>query len=176
MNLPKQYSWITQEPGTKMVQEFVKIYGITEVPGVGDNPIILQWAKEVGLQDVYKHDATAWCGLEMAVIAKRAGKELPPDPLWALNWALFGKKVTGGAMYGDVLVFKRKGGGHVALCLGEDDECYHCGGGNQSDISNIVRKPKARVYAVRRPIYTVQPACVRKINLSPGGAIDSKES
>lgn len=175
MNLPKEYAWILKEPGTKMVQEFVKIYGTTEVPGEGDNPIILEWAKEVGLSGKYKHDATAWCGLEMAVIAKRAGKELPPDPLWALNWALFGHKVSDGAKFGDVLVFKRDGGGHVALYIGEDDECYHCAGGNQSDASNIIRKPKNRIYAIRRPHYTNQPACVRKIILSPNGVIDNKE-
>jgi uncharacterized protein (TIGR02594 family) len=176
MKIPIQYRWILDEPGTKMVQEFIKIYGTTEVPGAGDNPVILEWAKECGLQDVYKHDATAWCALTMAVIARRAGKELPPDPLWALNWALFGNKVTDGAMFGDVLVFKRNGGGHVGLYLGEDSECYHVGGGNQADTTSIVRKPKDRIYAIRRPDYTVQPACVRKIILSADGAIDDRES
>lgn len=175
MNLPKQYTWLLDEPGPKMIQEFIKIYGITEVPGIGDNPIILEWAKETGLDHVYQHDATAWCGLTMAVLAKRAGKELPPGPLWALNWALFGHKVSDGAMLGDVLVFKRDGGGHVALYICEDDECYHVGGGNQSDTTSIIRKPKDRVYAIRRPAYKVQPANVRKIMLSDEGAIDNKE-
>lgn len=176
MALPNQYSWLLQEPGTKMVQEFIKIYGVTEVPGPNDNPIIMEWARETGLQDVYQHDAVAWCGLTMAVIAKRANKELPHDPLWALNWSLFGRKVDDGAMFGDVLVFKRAGGGHVGLYLGEDHECYHVGGGNQSDTTNIVRKPKRRIYAIRRPIYSIQPACVRQILLSPEGVIDSQES
>lgn len=175
MNLPSQYVWLTREPGPKMLLEFLRIFGVTEVPGSGDSPIIMEWVKEVGLDKVYKHDATAWCGLAMAVIAKRAGKELPPDPLWALNWALFGNKVTDGAKLGDVLVFKRAGGGHVALYVGEDDECYHCGGGNQSDTANIIRKPKDRVYAIRRPDYTNQPANVRKVILEPGGGVDNKE-
>lgn len=175
MKLPKQYEWLRMEPGPKMLLEFLRIFGTTEVPGTGDNPIILQWAKEVGLDSVYKHDAVAWCGLTMAVVAKRAGKDLPPNPLWALNWSLFGEKVSDGAKLGDVLVFKRTGGGHVALYIGEDDECYHCGGGNQSDTTSIIRKPKDRVYAIRRPIYTNQPANVRKVILSPNGAIDNKE-
>lgn len=175
MNLPKQYSWLLLELGPKMMEEFLKIYGITEEPGAADNPLILEWAKETGLGRDYKHDAVAWCGLTMAIIAKRAGKELPPNPLWALNWALFGNKVTDGAKLGDVLVFKRAGGGHVALYIGEDDECYHCGGGNQSDTTSIIRKPKNRVYAIRRPVYKDQPSNVRKIILSPEGVIDNKE-
>ena len=34
----------------------------------------------------------------------------------------------------------RQGGGHVALYIGEDNECYHCAGGNQSDKSNYDSK------------------------------------
>lgn len=177
MKLPNEYRWLLKEPGPKMLLEFLALYGIHEVPGPGDNPIILQWAKETGLYKPYKHDATAWCGLAMAVVAKRAVKELPPaNPLWALNWAQFGNKVADGAKLGDVLVFKREGGGHVALYIGEDEECYHCLGGNQSDMVNIVRKPIDRIYAIRRPSYINQPANVRKILLSPHGAIDNLES
>ena len=175
MILPKKYEWLYDEPGTKMIKEFIKIYGVTEVPGAGDNPIILQWASETGLDKDYKHDATAWCGLTMAVVAKRAGKTFPDGPLWALNWAHFGKKVSDGPKYGDILVFKRKGGGHVGLYIAEDEECYHVGGGNQSDTTNIIRKEKSRLYAVRRPIYINQPACVRKIYMNDDGVIDNKE-
>lgn len=176
MTLPREYQWLSLEPGPKMLLEFLGIYGTKEVLGPGDNPIIIQWAKELGLKD-YQHDETAWCGLAMAVVAKRAGKELPPaNPLWALNWALFGNKVTDGPKLGDVLVFKRQGGGHVTLYVGEDEGCYHCLGGNQSDMVNIVRKAKDRLYAVRRPVYIHQPLNVRKVFLSPTGAIDDKES
>lgn len=175
MSLPKEYQWLAQEPGPKMLLEALKLYGVVETPGDGDNPVIIDWAKETGLKSIYRKDATAWCGLFMAVVAKRAGKALPDDPLWALNWSRFGNKVSDGAKLGDVLVFKRKGGGHVALCVGEDNECYHCLGGNQSDQVNIVRKPKDRVYAIRRPLYTNQPANVRKVILSDEGAIDQQE-
>lgn len=176
MSLPDQYSWLLNEPGPKMLLEALKLYGTKEVPGDGDNPVILEWAQEVGLQSIYRHDSVAWCGLTMAVVAKRAGKQIPTDPLWALNWAKFGNKVTNGAMLGDILVFKRQGGGHVGLYVGEDDECYHVLGGNQSDAINIVRKPLSRVYAIRRPIYINQPSNVRKIVLSDEGAIDSQEA
>jgi uncharacterized protein (TIGR02594 family) len=175
MKLPKKYEWLLAEPGPKMLVEFLKIYGTTETPGNRDNPIILEWAKEAGIKD-YKHDSTAWCGLAAAIVAKRAGKEIPTGPLWALNWANFGNKVNDGAKLGDILVFKRTGGGHVGLYIGEDDECYHCLGGNQGDTVNIVRKAKNRIYAIRRPHYNNQPANVRKVILSPEGHIDSREA
>ncbi len=176
MSLPNDYSWLLQEPGPKMLAEALGLYGTKETPGDADNPLIIAWAKEAGLQTVYRHDSVAWCGLFMAVVAKRAGKQPPAEPLWALNWAKFGNKVTDGAKLGDVLVFKRSGGGHVALYVGEDDECYHCLGGNQADQVNIVRKPIARAYAIRRPNYSSQPLNVRKVILSSDGAIDNQEA
>lgn len=176
IDLPKEYKWLLNEPGPKMLIEFLKIYGIAEVPGTNDNPVILDWARQVGVSNRYIHDSIPWCGLTMAIIAKRAGKTVDFDPLWALNWAKFGVPVNDGPKLGDVLVFKRDGGGHVGLYVGVDKYCYHCAGGNQSDKVNIVRKAKDRVYAVRRPIYTKQPANVRKITLSATGEIDNRES
>lgn len=161
-----------------MLVEALKLYGVLESPGTSDNPLIISWAKEIGgsVEQVYKADSIPWCGLFIGVVAKRAGKELPKSPLWALSWATFGS-YTEEAMLGDVLVFTRKGGGHVALYVGEDNVCYHCLGGNQSDKVSITRITKNRLYTVRRPIWKVaQPANVRKIILDPSGEISENES
>jgi len=175
MNLPTQYQWLENEGAPKMLVEFLKTYGVTEVQGQGDNPVILGWAKEVGLEKEYLHDLTPWCGLEMAVIAQRAGKEVPKQPLWALNWANFGIKADI-PMLGDILVFKRTGGGHVGMYIGQDATAYHVAGGNESDKSNIVRIAKDRLYAARRPIYTTgQPSNVRVVNLESNGQISTDE-
>lgn len=174
MKLPNQYKWLLSEAGPKMILELLKIYGVEEAPGKADNPVIMNWAAETGTKD-YRHDAVPWCGLTMALLAKRAGKDYSFQPLWALNWAKFGERVVDGAKLGDVLVFKRTGGGHVGLYIGEDDTCYHVGGGNQCDEVNIVRKEKDRIYAIRRPLYKVQPSNVRKILLSPEGGISNLE-
>lgn len=174
MDLPPKYNWLLDEPGPKIIKEFIKIHGIKEAPGAIDNPVIIGWAMELGIKH-YVHDEIPWCGLAMAIMAKRAGKPFAFDPLRAKNWAQFGVKVKDGAKLGDVLVFTRKGGGHVGVYLGEDDECYHVGGGNQSDMVNIVRKEKSRIYAIRRPLYKVQPDNVRKIILSPDGDINNYE-
>jgi uncharacterized protein (TIGR02594 family) len=175
MALSAQYAWLSQEPGPKMILEALKLFGTVETPGSKDNPTIIEWAREVGLAKTYSHDSIPWCGLFIAIVAKRAGKEVVDSPLWALSWADFGKP-SPAPMLGDVLTFKRNGGGHVALYVGEDSGAFHCIGGNQSDQVCITRIAKARLYKARRPEYVSQPANVRKIVLAANGKLSSNES
>lgn len=112
----------------------------------------------------------------MAVVAKRAGKDVPANPLWALNWQNFGMPMPhAGALLGDVLTFVRNGGGHVALYVGEDGEAFHVLGGNQRDQVCFTRIDKARLHSVSRPHYNNQPANVRKIVLKANGALSGNE-
>lgn len=174
-NLPKQYEWLNKEPAPKMLLEFLKIYGTKETAGAGDNPIILEWAKELGIDD-YVHDSIAWCGLEQGIVAKRAGKPVVESPLWAANWLKFGEPATV-AKLGYVLVFKRPGGNHVGIYLAEDAQCYHVGGGNQSDMVRISRIDKSRCIGIRKPLYhTSEPINVRQIFVDPTGEISNNES
>ena len=175
--LPTPYAWLAQEPSPKMIVEALKLFGTLESAGTANNPTIIEWAREVGgkVEDVYRADSIAWCGLFMAVVAKRAGKALPVDPLWALNWGTFGTATTQ-PMLGDVLTFIRRTAdghraGHVALYIGEDAERYHILGGNQNDRVCIITKPKSSLYQARRTPYNVMPANVRKITLSGVGGI-----
>lgn len=176
MPLPAQYAWLSKEAGPKMLVEALKLYGTLEAAGAKDNPTILGWAAELGLSKTYSHDSIPWCGLFIGVVAKRAGKDVVDSPLWALSWAEFGKPADGGAMLGDVLTFKRDGGGHVALYVGEDAGAYHCLGGNQSDQVCITRIAKTRFYRARRPLYNVQPANVRKVLLVSNGTLSKNEA
>lgn len=169
------YEWLDQEPGPKMIEEARALLGVHEAPGSVNNPVILGWAKEVGLQNTYSQDSVPWCGLFMAVVAKRAGKNIPHFPLWALNWVNFGQPETS-PMLGDVLVFKRDGGGHVGLYVGEDAGAFHVLGGNESDSVTIIRMSRDRLYAARRPMYQVQPANVRVIQLAANGALSTNEA
>lgn len=165
-----------QEAGPRMLIEALKLYGTKEMSGTKDNPEILAWAKETGLHRVYSADSVPWCGLFMAVVAKRAGKEIPVSPLWARNWAKFGTNVAEPGL-GDVLVFQRNQGGHVALYIGEDSVAYHCLGGNQSDAVTITRIEKKRCIATRRPIWkTAEPDNVRKVLLEAGGELSTNEA
>lgn len=174
--IPDKYKWLLKEPAPKMLIEALKLVGTKEMPGTKDNPEIIEWAQETGLNKVYSADSIPWCGLFMAVVAKRAGKTVPKDPLWALNWRNFGVVASPG-MLGDVLVFKRESGGHVALYVGEDKDCYHILGGNQSDAVTITRILKARCVGVRRPVYSIaQPLNVRRIYLSASGDVSTNEA
>lgn len=174
--IPEKYKWLLNEGAPRMLVEALKLYGTKEVIGAGDNPEILAWAKETGLNKVYSADSVPWCGLFMAVVAKRADKDIPKDPLWARNWAKFGQSVPEPGL-GDVLVFQRGNAGHVSLYIGEDETAYHCLGGNQSDGVTITRIAKSRCIAIRRPVWkTLQPDNVRKIVLEADGELSTNEA
>ncbi len=182
MAVEKKYEWLLKESGPIMIKKALELYDTIETPGTTNNPVIVGWAKEIGgkVEQVYKADEIAWCGLFVAVVAKRANKQLVKDPLWALNWGNFGK-YTDKAMLGDVLVFVRKTAdghtaGHVGLYVGEDATCYHVLGGNQSDRVCIRRLEKSRLYTARRPNYKVQPANVREILLKDSGEVSKNEA
>ena len=181
MALQKEYQWLLSEDGPKMLNEALKLIDVIESPGTADNPVIISWATELGanVASVYKADEIPWCGLFMAIIVKRSGRQVVKDPLWALNWGTFGT-VTDKPMLGDVLVFVRTTpeghkAGHVALYVGEDAKCFHILGGNQSDKVCIVRKAKSQLYIARRPNYINQPKNVRQIILPESGLLSSKE-
>lgn len=176
VQIPQQYRWLNTI-GTlpRMVDEALKLFGTIETPGSGNNPTIMAWAKETGLTAIYTADSVPWCGLFMATVAKRAAKNFPSSPLWALSWAKFG--VEGGQpRLGDVLTFTRNGGGHVGLYVGEDKAAYHVLGGNQGDAVSFTRIDKARLYRVRRPAYNIAPPTVRPFVLQPTGGLSENEA
>jgi len=174
--IPKGYEWLGAENAPKLLVEAVKHLGLLEVSGDKSNPDILRWASELGLGKVYTTDSIAWCGLFVALCVKRAGYEVVKDPLWALNWNNFGVKVNS-PMLGDIVTFVRPGGGHVGIYVGEDNDCYHILGGNQSDSVSITRILKTRAKGFRRSPFKVgQPANVRKIQLSAKGVISTDEA
>ncbi len=173
--MDKQHSYLLKEGAPRLLVEGLKTYGTYEFPGAKSNPVIMAWAEETKAKG-FTADSIPWCGLWMAVVAKRAGWTVPGNPLWALNWANFGQGVKK-AMLGDILVFKREGGGHVGLYVGEDTSYYHVLGGNQSDNVNVTRIAKARAYAIRRPKWKIaQPPNVRQIFVGPTGPISTNEA
>ncbi len=176
--LPPAYAWLDEiNPLPRMVAEGLRLFGTAEAAGAADNPAIIGWAAEVGeaVACAYRADAVPWCGLFMAVVAARAGKSVPAQPLWALNWRSFGVAADVPAL-GDVLVFRRPGGGgHVGLYVGEDERAYHVLGGNQGNRVCISRIAKGRLAAARRPAYRVAPACVVPVWLAALGALSTNE-
>lgn len=166
--IPKAYIWLAALDLPKILDAALALYGTTEKAGPGNNPVILDWAKDLDL--AYGTDEIPWCGLFAAIVAKRAGKPVVAAPLWARNWLKFGTKADTPSL-GDVLVFARGAGGHVGFYIGEDDACYHVLGGNQGDAVSIVRIDKRRLLGARRPVWAIaQPASVQPVKLATGGA------
>ena len=174
--LPAAYAWLNEVEGLpRMVSEALKLYGTLEQPGKGNNPVIMGWAREVGLERMYSADSVPWCGLFMAVVAKRAAKPIPDRPLWAMHWRRFGEPSPTPGL-GDVLVFHRAGGGgHVGLYVGEDSRAYHVLGGNTRDDVSIARLARERFAAARRPAYRNAPAGVRPYQLAQDGDLSVNE-
>ena len=170
------YSFLQEEKSPKILVEAVKMLGTKEVVGKQHNPVIMGWAKELKLDKVYTADEIPWCGLAIAYAAHKAGVQVVDKPLWALSWANYGTKVTE-PMLGDILTFKRDGGGHVGIYVGKDKECYHVLGGNQGNAMSVTRIVKSRLYQARRTAWKVaQPANVRKVMLDAKGTISKNEA
>lgn len=168
-----QYAWLANEPGPKMLRAALELHGVREALGPANNPLIIEWAKECGIKN-YTADETPWCGLFQAICAKRAGKPLPVNPLWARNWARWGQESI--PELGATLVFSRgANSGHVGQYVGEDVDCYHVYAGNQGDQVSITRIPKDRLIACRAYYAVGKPANVRPIFLKPQGAVSSNE-
>ena len=121
--------------------------GLKEIPGPRHNQTIMGWIKRLGprvLGIVVKDDETAWCGTFMAHVMSVAGIKAPPIAVRASAWGTWGRQLVAPRI-GCVLVFTRKGGGHVGLYAGETDTHYAVLGGNQGNAVNIMMLAKSRL-------------------------------
>jgi uncharacterized protein (TIGR02594 family) len=170
------YAYLNKETAPRILVEAVKLIGTKEIVGPKHNPVILNWAKELKLSTIYTNDEIPWCGLFVAYCALKAGVQVVERPLWALNWNKYGTKVDT-PMLGDILTFKRNGGGHVGIYVGEDNTHYHVLGGNQNNQVNVMRIAKNRLNQARRTAWKIaQPASVRVIKLEAKGLISTNEA
>lgn len=178
--IPKQYQWLyTIGLLPRTVTAFLSIYGTKEVPGEANNPIIMSWAKVLGIKDFLK-DSIAWCGLAVAWILSQAGYgealKAVTLKLWARDYLKFGTPVDI-PMLGDVLVFERPTGGHVGIYIAEDTLCFHVGGGNQSDDVTITRVEKSRLLGARRyPYKNALAPSVKRYFVDAKGTISKNEA
>ncbi|MDC7256261.1 TIGR02594 family protein [Shinella sp. YE25] len=136
------------------MREARRYLGLREIAGRGSNSTIMSWARRLGgwVASFYTDDDIPWCGLAVAawVAVTLPQEALPSNPLGALNWRTFGISLPAPSV-GAILVFKRPGGGHVGLYVGEDATHYHVLGGNQSNSVSITRIERSRLVAIRYP-------------------------
>ena len=166
MKLPTAYQWLSLEDAPRHMLKAIELYGTQETVGPKHNPVIMGWAKEVGLSSVYTADEIPWCGLFVGHCIDEAGiKVTIENPLLAKEWNNFGSGVQ--PCYGAIMVFTRDGGGHVGFYVSEDADTYHILGGNQSDMVNITRVGKERLFGARWPkeyIHLVTKPIIAKFN------------
>jgi len=129
----------------------MEFYGLREISGNEDNPIIVGWFRDIGHSWV-KDDETAWCSCFINWLAwklnlERSGK------LDARSWLECGTFIQKPEI-GDVVIFWRESinswKGHVGLFAGNDENHIYCLGGNQYNCVNIKPYPKDRVLGYRR--------------------------
>jgi uncharacterized protein (TIGR02594 family) len=156
--MTKEFAFLLKKDMPRMLQIATDLIGTLETPGTASNPTIIAWQREIGdrRNAWYDKDSIPWCGLFVAVVVFRSGRAPVENYLRARDWADWGIE-SEAASLGDILVFSRKGGGHVGFYAGENDTHYYVLGGNQSDAVNIAKISKARCIAVRSPIYKVRP-------------------
>lgn len=138
------------------ILEAEKHIGTKEVPGKGNNPVIVGWLKQ--LKAWWSDDATPWCGTYVAHCFAMLNIALPKHWYRAKDWLNWGT-VLDAPKFGCVVIFNRDGGGHVGFLVGQD----HRGnlmilGGNQGDSVNIKPFAMARVAGYRWPTGQPMPA------------------
>lgn len=181
--IPENYPWLAGLRGMpKTISLGLDLLGTQEVVGKGSNKTIIAWRDELNVAGVkivgFSDDDIPWCGLLAAILAFRRMKraaEVVASPLWARNWAKYGTKADKPSL-GDVLVFERPGGAHVAFYVAEDATAYHVLGGNQGNRVSITRVLKSRLIAARRPPYAFVPKAVRPYRVAASGNLSRDEA
>lgn len=146
---PSRPSTGVSEP--KWVAVARALIGTKEIPGPGNNPIIVGFWQRLGARWL-KSDLDPWCGGLIAHCMHAAGLPYPKEYPRAASWATYGVAL-GKAVYGAIGVKRRRGGNHVFFIVGEteDKRFFKALGGNQGDQVSIVDIPKSEVYAIRWP-------------------------
>jgi uncharacterized protein (TIGR02594 family) len=124
--------------------------GLKEVPGPRHNPKIISWLRN--LKAWWSDDETAWCGTFAAHCLQEAGLPIPLHWYRAKAWAEYGSHLrTDRLAPGAILIFDRKGGGHVGFYVGQEPRYFYVLGGNQSNGVNVMKIARSRLLASRWP-------------------------
>lgn len=124
--------------------EAEKHIGLKEIPGSKHNLTIVNWLKE--LKAWWNDDDTPWCGVFVAHCMKTAGLAIPVYYMRAKDWSNDWGITLDKPAYGCVVVFDRKGGGHVGFVVGKTtDNKLVVLGGNQGNSVSIAKFDYDRV-------------------------------
>lgn len=126
--------------------------GTREVEGRGNNPVILRWWSLI--RAPFTDDATPWCAGFVGAVLEECGIKSTRSAA-ARSYEKWGRGLAK-PVVGCIVVFARKGGGHVGFYVGETKTHILVLGGNQSDMVNVSRYPKnsstLKITAYRWPL------------------------
>ncbi|MFZ5697782.1 MAG: TIGR02594 family protein [Pseudomonadota bacterium] len=147
--------------------------GMKEIPGAPTAPFIAGFLKS--LKAWWADDETPWCGTFVAACMQYASIEPPKAWYRAKAWLDWGQALdlpTAGC----VVVFDRKGGGHVAILLGKDASGrLVCLGGNQGNAVSRAAFDRTRALGFRWPSGE-KPAVASLPLLAVSGPVSSNEA
>lgn len=142
--------------GQKWMENGRKLIGMTEIKGAQHAPEILQMWRDIKRGGI-KDDETPWCAAFVGAMLERSGIKSSrfESARSYLDWG----QLLAAPVPGCVVVFTRKGGGHVGFAVGRDKAGHLLIlGGNQSDAVNIKAFPVSRVTGYRWPLGVAVPS------------------
>lgn len=169
----------------KLVSTALQYLGVKEFPGSANNPVIMDMAKGLGVDDIYTSDSLqAWCAVFANHCIRVAGKpiNLSPDDKYDLLRALktadnFPVIPKDEWKLGDVIRLKRKGGGHVffAIAQSEANTIWGLGGNQGNEVCFAEFDPK-RIESVRRYYSIAPPESAKRYIVTSSGKVSVNEA
>ena len=131
------------------VQVARRYIGVAEIPGKDSNPLLVKWWLKGGAavwNTLGRDDSRApWCGTYVGECLDEVGLPRPQNWYRARVWLDYGTRIPA-PVYGCIVVYERKGGGHVGFAVGRDEHGNILTlGGNQGDMVSIRPFDPARV-------------------------------
>jgi uncharacterized protein (TIGR02594 family) len=139
--------------GERLYAHAAKDLGLSEIPGPASHPRI-RLAIDMAADWLDEDDSkTAWCGCIMGLWCFELDLGVPAARYRAASWLNWGMSVSlAQARKGDVVIFARKGGNHVALFDRKEGRNVYVLGGNQSNRVSVAPYSEALVLGVRRSV------------------------
>jgi uncharacterized protein (TIGR02594 family) len=182
--LPNKYKWI-EEIGIlpKLLSAGLQYFGVKEIPGVKNNPVIMDMAKGLGVDKIYTNDDQSWCAVFINHLIRITGKpiDLHPKDLYDLLRARqtatkFNIVKKEDAVLSDIVQLSRDGGGHVCLFIAKTPKGFIGYGGNQGNKVSFVEFDWDRIIAVKRYYATAPPKSAIRYNMDSEGNMSVNEA
>ena len=137
------------------LEEAEKYIGLKEVSGPKNNSTVVDFWKRIHLSGI-SNDEIPWCAAFVGAVLENVGLKSTRSGLAKsyLNWGIALKSPA----LGSVVVFTRKGGGHVGFVVGKDKNGnLYVLGGNQSDSVSIKLFKTDNIVGYRWPSNDFKP-------------------